>query len=83
MLVCSMANAENEVEELKAVTRKSSRRWGLLLALPYLGLCFPQLYARVTPTLLGFPFFYWYQFVWVMLTSALLGVFYLQTKVKS
>jgi hypothetical protein len=58
---------------------RPARRRGrgvLLLALPYLGLCFPQLYARATPALWGFPFFYWYQFAWVIVTSALLGVVY-------
>ena len=60
--------------------RKASRLWLLLLALPYVGLCFPQFYVRTTPILWGFPFFYWYQFVWVLLTSALLGIFYLRTK---
>ncbi|WP_255460917.1 DUF3311 domain-containing protein [Edaphobacter albus] len=48
----------------------------ILLAVPYLALCFPQLYARTTPVLLGFPFFYWYQFAWVVLTSALLTLVY-------
>jgi hypothetical protein len=48
----------------------------LLLALPYVGLCFPQIYARATPALLGFPFFYWYQLAWVVLTSALLYAVY-------
>jgi hypothetical protein len=52
----------------------------LLLAAPYLALCFPQLYARTTPVVLGFPFFYWYQFVWVALTSLLLYIVYLQFK---
>ncbi len=51
-------------------------RWKLLLALPYLGLCLPQLYARATPALWGFPFFYWYQFAWVILASLLMGVVY-------
>jgi hypothetical protein len=53
-------------------------RWfiAVLLALPYLGLCFPQMYARATPALLGFPFFYWYQLGWVVLTSALLYAVY-------
>jgi Protein of unknown function (DUF3311) len=51
-------------------------KWVLLLALPYLGLCFPQLYARATPALWGFPFFYWYQFAWVIAASALLGIVY-------
>jgi len=52
----------------------------VLLAVPYVGLCFPAWYARATPTLLGFPFFYWYQFVWVAITSALLGIVYRQVK---
>ncbi|MEI9979461.1 MAG: DUF3311 domain-containing protein [Edaphobacter sp.] len=54
--------------------------WVLLLVLPYLGLCFPQIYARSTPALWGFPFFYWYQFFWVVAASALLGVTYHKLK---
>jgi hypothetical protein len=53
--------------------------WILLLA-PYAGLLFPQLYNRATPALLGFPFFYWYQLAWVILTSALLYVIYFRLK---
>jgi Protein of unknown function (DUF3311) len=56
-----------------------SRGWLLLLLLPYLALCFPALYARKEPALWGFPFFYWYQFAWVVLTSAILGIFYRRT----
>ena len=51
-------------------------RWKLLLLLPYLGLCFPALYARAAPVLWGFPFFYWYQFAWVVLASAVIGLVY-------
>jgi len=61
-------------------SRSKSRLWLLLLTLPYMGLCFPALYARATPTLLGFPFFYWYQFAWVILTSAILGLVYLRLR---
>ncbi len=58
--------------------RPHRRRWLLaFLILPYLALCFPGLYARATPALFGFPFFYWYQFLWVILTSAILGIVYL------
>ncbi len=56
--------------------RRRFNPWLLLLVLPYAGLCFPSLYARATPALFGFPFFYWYQFAWVILTSALLGIVY-------
>ena len=39
-----------------AGTKRRGRRWWVvvLLALPYVGLCFPQIYARATPALLGF-----------------------------
>jgi hypothetical protein len=62
--------------EANSTPARRRSRGVLLLALPYLGLCFPQLYARATPALWGFPFFYWYQFAWVILASALLGVVY-------
>jgi len=60
----------------------TKRPWWVvvLLAMPYLGLCFPSIYARATPALLGFPFFYCYQFGWVILTSILLYVVYRQLK---
>ena len=54
--------------------------WKLLLALPYGALCFPMLYARSTPRLFGFPYFYWYQFAWVGITSALMGLVYWKLK---
>ena len=55
-------------------------RWKLLLLLPYLGLLFPALYARNTPALFGFPFFYWYQFAWVLLAAVLMGIVYRQLR---
>jgi len=65
-------------------TPKRPHRWliALLLALPYLGLSFPALYARATPALFGFPFFYWYQIAWVALTSVLLTIVYRLTKAR-
>ncbi len=43
----------------------------LLLLLPCAGLLWVPLYDRPTPSLFGFPFFYWYQLAWVPLTSLL------------
>lgn len=42
---------------------------GVLLALPVLALLWVGSYAREEPQLFGFPFFYWYQFVWVFLAA--------------
>ena len=52
----------------------------LLLLLPYLFLLFPIVYARNTPALWGIPFFYWYQFLWVLIASAVIGLVYLRTR---
>ncbi|MGF1277227.1 DUF3311 domain-containing protein [Acetobacter pasteurianus] len=46
----------------------------LLLALPFLGLLWTPLYNRHDPVLWGFPFFYWYQFAWVPVTSVLIWI---------
>ncbi len=47
---------------------------GVLLAIPII---FPLLvgtYAKAEPTLAGFPFFFWYQFLWIAIASALVFV---------
>jgi len=41
----------------------------ILLAIPIVGLLWVWSYARVEPTLAGFPFFIWYQFLWVFLCA--------------
>ena len=40
-----------------------------LLAIPIVALLWVDSYARVEPTLAGFPFFIWYQFLWVFLCA--------------
>ena len=57
-------------------SKKRSARWNWLLILPAIGLLFPAIYARATPALFGFPFFYWYQFAWVFLTAAISWLVY-------
>ena len=44
---------------------------GVLLALPIISLMWVSSYARAEPRLWGFPFFIWYQFLWVFLCSAM------------
>ncbi len=43
----------------------------VLLAIPCVALLLVPIYSRETPTLWGFPFFYWYQVLWVFITPAL------------
>lgn len=54
--------------------------WYLLLILPFAGTLLPAIYNRADPALFGFPFFYWYQLAWVVLTTALLGIVVYKTR---
>lgn len=43
----------------------------LLLLIPFLGLLWIPFYNVREPAFLGFPFFYWYQLLWVPITALL------------
>jgi hypothetical protein len=50
---------------------------GLLLAIPLVALALVGTYASDSPTLWGFPFFFWYQLLWVLLTPVCTWLAYL------
>lgn len=52
----------------------------LLLLLPYVALLWLPFYNDNQPALFGFPFFYWYQFLWVPITSLILFIVYRSMK---
>jgi len=54
----------------------ASRKWLLLLAVPFLALLCTPLYSRLTPAIFGFPFFYWYQFLWIPLSATITFLVY-------
>lgn len=41
----------------------------LLLLIPFAAMLFPSLYNRATPEIAGFPFFYAWQFAWIVLAA--------------
>ena len=53
------------------MAKPRARWWYLLLAIPFVGLLYPPLYAKHDPELFGFPIFYWYQLAWVPVTALL------------
>lgn len=58
------------------VPRRTGRRFYWLLALPFIGLLIPPIYAFDQPTVIGIPFFYWYQIVWLAVTALITTVVY-------
>ena len=63
-----------------AQKKRPSRRWWYSLFLfQYLAVLWPPFYNRVGPSLLGVPFFYWYQLAWVIISALLTGLIYFVT----
>jgi hypothetical protein len=57
-------------------TRTRSRLILLILLVPFVGLLYVPSYDRAEPALWGFPFFYWYQLLWVPITVLLTWMVY-------
>ena len=55
------------------------RAWNLLLLVPFLMLVTPWFNQR-DPQLFGMPFFYWIQFVWVLVGVAAVSIVYVTTR---
>ncbi|MET8947111.1 DUF3311 domain-containing protein [Streptomyces sp. NPDC004542] len=44
---------------------------GLCLVAPFVAMLWVGSYARTDPAFIGIPFFYWYQMLWVLISTAL------------
>ena len=65
--------------------RKRTVTWiaiTVLLLASLVGMLWVPFYARATPKLGDFPFFYWYQLIWVPLTAAILWICYLLLRIR-
>ena len=60
--------------------KRASRLWYWLLLIPFIAMLIPQSYNRDGPELAGIPFFYWYQFLWIVISAAIIGVVYFFTR---
>lgn len=55
-----------------------SRHWiRVLLIIPFVAMLWVPFYNRTEPTLWSFPFFYWYQLVWILISAVVIGLIYL------
>jgi Protein of unknown function (DUF3311) len=54
--------------------------WYLLFVIQFAVALWPPLYNRADPTLLGMPFFYWFQLFWVIVSAVLTAMVYFATK---
>ncbi len=57
---------------------QNSRVWlRLFLILPVIAMLWPPFYNTIQPELIGIPFFYWYQLLWVILTAIITAFLYI------
>jgi len=70
----SSSNAQTKADVAGARPVYPYLAW--LLALPFIGMLLPQLFNYREPSLDGMPFFYWYQLLWIPVTSLLTWIVY-------
>ncbi|WP_037851950.1 DUF3311 domain-containing protein [Streptomyces sp. NRRL S-340] len=49
---------------------------GLCLVAPFVAMLWVGSYAKIGPTFIGIPFFYWYQMLWVIISTVLTVIAY-------
>ena len=54
--------------------------WYLLLLVPFVAILWVPFYSGGEPELAGVPFFYWYQFLWVLISAVLTAIVYIATR---
>ena len=60
--------------------RPTQSLWYLLLLVPFVGTLWVPFYNAVEPRILGIPYFYWYQFLWIVISAALTAIVYFATR---
>lgn len=53
--------------------------WYLLLLVQFVAVLWPPFYNKVEPSLIGIPFFYWYQLLWILIGAILTAIVYFVT----
>ncbi len=60
--------------------RRGTAWWYLLLVIPFIAMLWVPSCASGTPAIGEIPFFYWYQFLWVIISAVLTAIVYLATR---
>ena len=67
----------------KIDTNKKSGGWSwwyLLFVLQFAVALWPPFYNKVEPTMMGMPFFYWFQLFWVIVSAIFTAIIYFAVK---
>ncbi|MFI0814489.1 DUF3311 domain-containing protein [Streptomyces sp. NPDC021098] len=64
-------------EDRRPVVTPSRVVAALCLIAPFVAMLWVGSYAKIEPTFIGIPFFYWYQMLWVPISAALTTLAYI------
>ena len=54
--------------------------WYLLFLIQFIAALWPPFYNTAEPELIGIPFFYWYQLLWIIIGAILTAMVYFATE---
>ncbi len=52
----------------------------ILLIIPFIASLWVPFYASAKPEVFGIPYFYWYQFLWVLISAVITAIVYKMDK---
>ena len=50
-----------------------------MLVVPFIAILWVPFYASAQPEVFGIPYFYWYQFLWILISATLTAIVYFAT----
>jgi hypothetical protein len=62
-----------------AQPRRGWSWWYLLFIAQFIAVLWPPFFNKIDPQLIGIPFFYWYQLLWVVIAAVFTAVVYRAT----
>ena len=66
--MASVPSREERFSRPEPAPRQRSNAAPLILVVPLIGVLLPWIYNTRSPEIIGIPFFYWYQMLWVPLS---------------
>ncbi|MHB1303726.1 MAG: DUF3311 domain-containing protein [Acidiphilium sp.] len=64
------------MDDLQTGRTPRTTAWRWLLLIPFIATLWVPFYNMKAPELFGFPFFYWYQLIWVPIASIVIFIVY-------
>jgi FtsH-binding integral membrane protein len=61
---------------------KQNQWWLVLLLAPFVGVLWVPFFNAIEPKLWGIPFFFWYQFLWVVISAIVTALVYFKVAPK-